>query len=123
MPDWMVSQNNLAGFINKLCADLDCHFVLTGHIEREKDEVDGSIKLMASTLGQKLAPKLPRYFDEVILAKHIGDDFLWSTSESNTDLKARMLPIANKLPPSFVPLIEAWKEAGGRMEESIHGEA
>ena len=117
MPDWMVAQNNLVGFINKLCVDLDCHFILTGHLEREQDEVSGGISLMASTLGKKLAPKLPRYFDEVVMAKRLQDKFMWSTAEANAALKFRLLPDRNDIPPSFVPLTEAWKAAGGRVKD------
>lgn len=113
MPDWMVAQNNLLGFLNKLCTDTTCHFILTGHLEREQDEVSGGITLMASTLGKKLAPKLPRNFDEVVMAKHLGDKFYWSTAEGNVDLKSRVLPISNDIIPSFVGAIGAWQEAGG----------
>ena len=113
MPDWMVAQNNLLGFLNKLTTDTNCHFVLTGHLEREQDEVSGGITLMASTLGKKLAPKIPRYFDEVVMCKHISDKFMWSTAESNVDLKSRVLPISNDIPPTFVGAIHAWEEAGG----------
>ena len=113
MPDWMVAQNNLLGFLTKLCTDTRCHFVLTGHLEREQDEISGGISLMASTLGKKLAPKIPRNFDEVVMCKHLADEFVWSTAEGNADLKSRVLPIANSIPPSFVGAIDAWKQAGG----------
>lgn len=115
MPDWMVAQNNLEGFINKLTTDLKCHFILTGHLERETDEVSGGISLMASTLGKKLAPKLPRNFDEVVMAKHMGDNFLWSTAEGNADLKSRVLPISNKINPNFGEVYKGWSDAGGKI--------
>lgn len=111
--DWMVAQNNLHGFIQKLTVDMKCHFVLTGHLERIKDEVSGAVKLMPLTLGQKLAPKIPLNFDEVILTRNVGGEFSWSTAEDNIELKARYLEIRSKLQPSFVPLIESWKESGG----------
>lgn len=113
MPDWMVAQNNLLGFINKLCTDTTCHFILTGHLERESDEVSGGITLMASTLGKKLAPKIPRYFDEVVMTLRTLDKFHWSTAEGNADLKSRVLPIANDIVPSFANAIGLWEKAGG----------
>ena len=116
MPDWMVAQNNLLGFLNKLCTDTRCHFILTGHLEREQDEISGGVQLMASTLGKKLAPKIPRYFDEVVMCKHTMDKFLWSTAEGNVDLKSRVLPISNDIPPTFKLAIKAWAEAGGVIE-------
>ncbi len=116
MPDWMVAQNNLISFLNKICTDTYCHFVLTGHLERETDEVSGGITLMASTLGKKLAPKLPRYFDEVVMSKHTADKFLWSTSESNADLKCRVLPNSSTITPDFALAIAAWEKAGGKIQ-------
>jgi hypothetical protein len=78
-------------------------------LERETDEVTGGISLMASTLGRKLAPRLPRFFSDVIHAKREGEKFSWSTATFNVDLKARNVPISETIPPSFVPLIEKWR--------------
>lgn len=108
MSDWGIAQDNLERLITKLCVDTKCHFVLTAHLERETDEITGGTTLMASTLGKKLAPKLPRFFSDVIHVKREGTSWSWSTATSNVDLKARNLPIADKISPSFVPLIENW---------------
>lgn len=113
MADWGVAMNNLRSLIEKLCFDTKCHFVLTAHAERETDEVTGGVKIMASTLGRKLAPDLPRFFSDVIYVERVGKDFHWSTAAHNVDTKARNLPISEKLQPSFVPLIKHWKEKGG----------
>jgi len=107
--DWGVAMDNLERLIIKLTVDLACTFVLTAHLEREADEVTGGIQLMASTLGKKLAPRLPRFFSDVIHAKREGDKFSWSTATFNVDLKARNVPISEAIPPSFVPLLEKWK--------------
>ena len=117
--DWGTAMDNLERFINRMCTGTECHFILTAHLEREKDEVSGGVQLMASTLGQKLAPKVPRYFDDVIQCIRKGDDFSWSTASNNVDLKARNLPISDKLPPSFVQVVEAWKEVGGIIQPTI----
>lgn len=111
MADWGVAIDNLERLITKLCVDTKCHFVLIAHLERETDELTGGTSLMASTLGRKLAPKLPRYFSDVIHVVRRADKFAWSTASSNVDLKARNLPIADNLLPSFVPLIASWKKA------------
>lgn len=110
MADWGVAIDNLERLITKLCVDTKCHFVLLAHLERETDEVTGGSSLMASTLGRKLAPKLPRFFSEVVHAKRQADKFTWSTTTSNVDLKARHLAFSDNLPPSFVPVIQAWKK-------------
>lgn len=109
MADWGVAIDNLERLITKLCVDTSCHFVLLAHLEREVDEVTGGTSLMASTLGRKLAPKLPRFFSDVIQAKRNVDKFIWSTAATNVDLKARNIPISDNLPPTFGPLIAEWK--------------
>lgn len=113
MADWGVAIDNLDRLITRLTTACKCHFVLTAHLERETDEVTGGTTLMASTLGRKLAPRLPRFFSDVIHCKREGDKFFWSTASMNVDLKARNLPIADNLQPSFIPLLAKWKLQGG----------
>lgn len=110
MADWGVAMDNLERFITKFTTDLKCTGVLVAHLEREADEVTGGVQLMASTLGKKLAPRLPRFFSDVIHCKRDGSKFSWSTASLNVDLKTRNLPIADALPPSFVPIIESWRK-------------
>lgn len=110
LADWGVAIDNLERLITKLCVDTKCHFVLISHLERETDEVTGGTSLMASTLGRKLAPKLPRYFSDVIHVVRKADKFVWSTVTSNVDLKARNISLADNLPPSFVPIISNWRK-------------
>lgn len=109
MSDWGIAMDNLERLITKLTVDLACTFVLTAHLERETDEISGGVQLMASTLGKKLAPRLPRFFSDVIHAKREGDKFSWSTASFNVDLKARNVAISEKIEPSFKPLIQTWK--------------
>lgn len=108
MADWGVAIDNLERLITKLCVDTKCHFILLAHLERETDEVTGGTSLMASTLGRKLAPKLPRFFSDVVQSKRNVDKFVWSTAASNVDLKARNLPISDNLLPSFAPILSKW---------------
>lgn len=112
LPDWGVAQNALEFILGKLNS-LHCSFVLIAHIERETDEVLGGIKLMPSTLGRKLAPKIPLPMSDVILTVRNGTTWTWSTANPQADLKTRNLAIAENLPPSFKPLIESWKKHGG----------
>lgn len=111
--DWGVAQDNLERLVQKLCIDTQCHFVLIAHAEREIDEVGGGSKIMAATLGKKLAPRLPRFFSDVVLADRQGTKFTWSTAAVGADLKARNLPVADNLPPSFAQIISSWESRGG----------
>lgn len=116
MTDWMVAMDSLERFLTTLVTSLQCFFVLTAHLERETDETTGGVQLMAATLGRKLAPRLPRYFDDVIMAKRDGAIFSWSTAAHNVDLKTRNLPLAENLLPSFVPIITAWRTKTKNLE-------
>ena len=107
--EWGVAMGFLEKLLNKLTGDLSCPFVLTAHIEREQDEITGGTKIMTSTLGRKLAPKLPRFFSEVVLAHRDGPNYFWSTSALSTDLKNRSLPLGDKLSPTFAPIIAAYQ--------------
>lgn len=118
MQDWQVAQNMLKFFIDKLTTQTKCTFVLMTHLAREKDEITGGTTLMVSTLGQKLAPELPKYFSDAIQAIRTGDKFYWSTSGSNIAVKARNVPISNQIPPSFKNLLDSWISRGGVISSS-----
>ncbi len=113
--EWQVAMDNLSRLIQKLCLDTTCHFVLTAHLEPERDEVTGSIKNMASTLGRKLAPVIPRFFSDVVQCKRTENKFVWSTNEASTDLKFRNLPMSSNITPDFGIIINQWKKNGGEI--------
>lgn len=113
LADWGVAIDNLERLVNKLCMDLQCHFAITAHMERETDEVSGGIHLMPSTLGRKLPAKMGRYFDEVLMTRLDSGKYYWAGTYPNADLKSRHLPSGDKHPPSYAPLISAWKKRGG----------
>lgn len=116
--DWGVAMKNLENYINKFTMDIGCMAVMTAHLEREADEVTGAVINMASTLGRKLAPKIPRYFSEVVHARRDGAQWFWSTSTLNTDLKTRTLPISERIAPTFKPLVDAWRAKLGQTAKS-----
>lgn len=117
--DWGVAMDNLERVLNKFTDDTRCHYVLISHLAREKDEITGSVINMPSTLGQKLPPKVIPNFDDAVMCKQKGGAFTWNTMDANTELKGRNLPVnAEGLKPSFVPLIESWKKAGGVIEKT-----
>lgn len=107
--EWGIAMNSLEMLLLKLSSDCKCFFVLTAHVEKEPDELTGGTKIYASALGRKLAPKIPRFFSEVILARKNGTDFLWSTASSEADLKFRALPNSDRITPSFQPIVDAYK--------------
>lgn len=107
--EWGVAMNALEKLIMKLTSDLDCFLVMTAHVEKEFDEIAGKMNVMASMLGKKLAPKIPRLFSDVILAKREGGQHFWSTTAAGVDLKTRNLPLSDKLAPSFEQIVKSWR--------------
>jgi hypothetical protein len=97
----------------KLTGDRRCFLVVTSHIEKELNEITGTTQIMASTLGKKLAPKIPKFFSEVVYAKrHLAGTtvrFSWSTVDNQAELKNRALPVSVDLSPTFAPIVEAYR--------------
>lgn len=110
--DWGIAQNQLESLLRKLCDGCRCHFILLAHVEREVDQILGGVKLMVSTLGKALAPKIPPMFSDVILTKRQGTDFSWSTADPTADTKTRNLPLQEKILPSFAQIIAKWRSRG-----------
>lgn len=117
--DWQIAMDNIGRFLQTLCFVPKCHVVVTAHPEREQDETTGAVRVMASTLGKRTAPTLPRFFSDVIWSYREGTTFYWSTNEALISTKTRNLPLQNKLPASFVPLIENWKKKGGIISPTL----
>jgi hypothetical protein len=115
MADWGVAQNTIKMLLNPLTTATQCTFVLLAHLAREKDEVTGGTTITVNTLGQKLAPDIPRMFSDVVQTVRLGTNFSWDTSSQNASVKGRNVPIQANLPPSFVPLITEWKRKGGKI--------
>jgi hypothetical protein len=111
--EWGIAMNAVETVLLKLSSDCNCFLVLIAHIEKEPDEITGMAKVTVSTLGRKLAPKIPRFFSEVVRARKdpVGK-FFWSTQDSEADLKNRALPSSNSIPQDFAPIIEAYRRRG-----------
>lgn len=111
--DWGLAQDQVEKIVRLWTDNCRCHFVLIAHVEREQDAILGGIKLMVSTLGKALAPKLPPMFSDVILTERSGSNFTWNTGSAMADVKTRNLPIAEKIPADFGQIISKWKSRGG----------
>ena len=112
-PDWGNMMGFVHEFVKTLCRNSWCHIVLVAHVENEQDLITGGTKLMASPLGRKLAPQLPKEFTDVILCKKVGSNFTWSTTETNADLKTTNIRLAGDLQPDFKQLLDGWQKRGG----------
>jgi hypothetical protein len=111
MGEWSIAMNFISDLVMKLTSDRGSYFVLTAHVEKEMNEITGVNQIMTSTLGKKLAPKLPRFFSEVIYAKKpgkMGDPFTWATIDPSASLKNRGLPMSDKLAPDFAQVVNSY---------------
>lgn len=114
MADWQIIQNHLERLLNML-AQLNCHVILTGHWEKELNEVSGGMEIMLSTAGKKLAPKIPRFWSDCFLSRRVGAEYYWSTITAGADLKTRHLALADNIQPNYGTMLSTWKrfaEAG-----------
>lgn len=110
MGEWGVAMQLIEKLLLTLSSSLNCVFVLNAHLEREVNEITGGSSITASTLGRKLAPRLPRFFSEVVMAYREGGRFYWSTDATGVDLKHRALPLGNKLDPTFAAVVLTFRE-------------
>jgi hypothetical protein len=97
-PEWGTAMELVYRTISLWASATKCSFVLLSHIARETDEVTGGTKITLSTLGNKLAPRIPPIFDEVITTTRQGRKFVWSNMENGYDLKGRRLPFGEYTP-------------------------
>jgi AAA domain len=112
--EWGVAMNSLENLILKLCSDRKAFLVVTAHVEKETSEITGASQIMVSTLGRKLAPRLPRFFSEVVYSKRTiqgsTPTFIWSTADPAADLKNRTLPVSATLMQDYRPIVEGYRK-------------
>lgn len=121
--DWGIAQDQVEKIVRMWTDNCHCHFVLIAHVERETDAVLGGVKIMISTLGKALGPKLPPMFSDVILTVREGTKFSWDTGSVLADVKSRNLPIKSGNEPTFLAIIEKWKSRGGAISPFYAGDA
>ena len=117
--EWGVAMNAEEKLIMKWCADLRCFFTLTAHVEKSMDETIGKPIHGPGFLGSKLAPRLPRFFSDHFTAYREGSEFFWSTIDSRMDLKARNLPLNDKITPSFEQIVTKWRQRTEQTKQSV----
>jgi len=115
--DWGIAMDQVEKYLLYLTDSCRCHFVALAHIEREVDQVVGGTKITVGTLGQKLAPKIPPMFSDVIMAVRDGTAWTWDTVDSRAVLKTRNLRYAAKLPQDFGPIFASWEKNVRAMKE------
>lgn len=109
-PDYGVAQNNLINWLRYMTQAFQGTFVLTAHVQRQTNEVTGTVQLMTKALGKALADDIPPLFSDTIYCSREGTQWYWDTAASNIDTKTRSLPIASKIKPDFGQIMDKWVE-------------
>ena len=112
-PEWGTMMHLVETFLTMLATSTWAHVILIAHIEQERDEITGTMKNMLSTLGRKLAPKIPADFNDAILARKDGGNFYWDTINTATDIKSMHLPFSGTISPNFGQIFKTWEARGG----------
>ena len=103
--DWGEAMDRQEGVLKRLCsAAFNTNVIVTSHVQfsAHEDAVGNTVegKGYPSFLGQKLPPRVPTYFNNVVTLQNInGSRFIRTNKVSNVDLKvARPSKVADKIP-------------------------
>lgn len=101
-----IAMGRIEALLYHLCFSTKCHVVVTGHVERDKDQLSDSVGIKVAVPGNKLSPKVPWFFDDVFYALRRGTTWTWATDYPGViGLKSRHLGIFPSKPQDFRPLI------------------
>jgi hypothetical protein len=106
-PDIDAAGGHIEGHIYK-CVSLKCSYILIAHWDREPDKIEGGTSIMFDTIGNKLAPRLLKPFDEIILAERERDPtrYYWNLARKDVEQKTRRLEYKSGLVPDFSQIFE-----------------
>lgn len=114
--DYGVAQNGLMNFIRLLTQGYPFTFVLTGHVDRDTDEITGVTKIMTKAIGKALRSDIPPLFSDVIYTVREGGEFFWDTAAFGVDVKTRSLGYRSKIRPDFAQIMDMWLLRGTHLQ-------
>jgi hypothetical protein len=101
-PEYNPVMNMIENFLMLFWGKTKCWAILTAHIDRELAPLTGATSITAHTIGQKLAPRIVKMPDEIILSEvDERGTVSWSTVTPGTITKRRRLPRATGMEPTF----------------------
>jgi hypothetical protein len=106
-PEYNPVMDMIENFLKLWWGQTLCTAILLAHVDREPNIVTGFHSITVHTIGQKLAPRIVKIPDEIIMAER--DDrghYSWSTDIPGTILKSRRLPRESGLLPDFAQLFK-----------------
>lgn len=108
--EWGVGQTLEETFIRQFTSDIRCPTAITCHLTKVMNNLEGRMYFGIDVLGQKLAPKLPHLFSDMVFCYREGKQFYWSTIDDRMSLKTRNLPLDHKIEPDFAQIIARWEQ-------------
>lgn len=109
-PDYQVAQQNLLGWLRYMTQAFQGTFVLTAHVQRQMNEVTGTMQVRTKAIGNALAEEIPPLFSEVVYTYREGTNWYWDTATANVDTKVRYLPVSGKIKPDLGQIMDKWLE-------------
>ncbi len=106
--EYMVAQNNCMNLIRYWTQGAAFTFVLTAHLQRQVNEITGSIQLMTKAIGKAMSDDIPQNFSEVIFCYREGTQFFWDTAPVGVASKTRYLPLKAKITPDLGFIMDKW---------------
>ena len=92
----------IRSYIHECVGLPNASYILIAHWDREINEVTREKTITIDTIGQKLAPRILKEFDEIMISRHEeGRKFWWSTIEDGVELKCRRLPYSASIQPNY----------------------
>lgn len=108
--EWGMAMNMEESFIRSFASSISGPKVMIGHLDKTTNQLTGTTEFQVALLGNKLAPKIPHLFSDVIYATRRKGQFVWSTDDDRVSLKARNFPISSTLTPDFGPGLDKWRD-------------
>lgn len=102
-PEYFTMLGFYLAFLRVVFQDCRCSVVLTAHIDREQDAVEGISTLTMDLIGQRLVKQVIKMPDELVTAYQEDGKYYWSNLPGRTGhiLKRRALQPSDQLPPDF----------------------
>jgi hypothetical protein len=104
-PETLEIQGDIEDFLNLWFGEGQAHHILTSHVDRETEYVSGGDFVTVDTVGQKLAAKIAKIPDELILADVDEAGYYWCTQRPGYILKSRTIPNLQRTEPDFRSLL------------------
>lgn len=104
-PEYNPVMNMIENFMMLFWGKTKCWAILTAHIDREVEPLTGATSVTVHTIGQKLAPRLVKMPDEIIMSS--VDDrgrISWANVTPGVVTKRRRLPRSTDMEPTFALL-------------------